>query len=649
MTTQSTTYRPDIDGLRAVAVLAVIIYHAGLALPGGYVGVDVFFVISGYLITGLIARDLDNGTFSMRDFWKRRILRIWPAGFAMVFVVLATAIVVMMPRDLVETSRDAISQMFMTINITFWRTTDYFRPDSEMRPLLHCWSLAVEEQFYLFLPPLLVLIWGLGRRWVWGILISGTILSLALSVALLGPKPWATFYLLPTRAWEMAFGSMLALLPSSRLQRGLKSEGCAILGLGAILVPMFVYSSKTPFPGLAALPVCVGSFMLLATPESGVNRLLSTAPMRAIGLVSYSLYLWHWPIFAFLRYVEGRDLSLPLTLGALLATAMAGVLSWRFIEQPFRGKASRLTFGRTAMVAGVVLACGTAFAVVPLLTSGLPGRLGSDVQEYASPARGERRWLGNGEPMSLGSSRPAGDIRVLLIGDSHGAAISGALHEAATRHDVSGWAAIRTGTYPVPDPQVSRDAGWVDETVEWAMRNGVTDVLLCARWCGYLGSAIESQCGEAADPRCESEVLGRLASAFAAMCGTLDDAGIRLWALSEVPDVPDPVRAAVRAHALGEDLPRVGFGYETHLRNQKHVLGLLADPRLEDVRVWDLSAPFFGQGDSASRIRDARGVYYEDGNHINTLGASVVVDHLGDLLAEIRRIDAEAGHLSTGG
>lgn len=641
MTGPGTSYRPDIDGLRAVAVLAVVVYHAGLALPGGYVGVDVFFVISGFLITGLIARDLDRGTFSMREFWKRRILRIWPAAFAMVFAVLIAALLLMMPRDLVETCRDAISQMLMTINITLWRTTDYFRPDSELRPLLHCWSLAVEEQFYLVLPPVLVLMWRFGRRVVWILLISGTILSFVLSIAMLGPKPPATFYLLPTRAWELAFGSILALLPRARLPRGGLGEGLAVAGLGLIVAPMFLYSSETPFPGLAALPVCLGAFILLGTPESGVNRLLSVGPMRAVGLASYSIYLWHWPIFAFLRYVEGRHLSPEVTIAALIATALAGALSWRFVEQPFRGKASSLGFGRTATVAGAVLACGIVVALVPMLAGGLPGRLDPSIRDYASPAPGERRWLGGGKPIALGGADDVDGPRLLLIGDSHGVAISGALHEAARARGIAGWAALRTGNCPIPDPSLGSDVDWLDRTIAWAGRNDVSDVLLCARWYGYLKSAIERRCGPEPEPSCEENLLDRVASHLAGLSQTAADHGIRLWFLTEVPDAPNPVRAAIRAHVLGDPLPTKGFDLDHHLQNQRRVSAVLSDSRVREVRIWDLAKPFFADGDGTARLRDARGVYYQDGNHINRLGASMLVAHLSGLVETIQNLETQ--------
>lgn len=638
MSVSAGTYRPDIDGLRAIAVLGVIAFHAGLAPRGGYVGVDVFFVISGYLITGLIARDLDRGTFAMRDFWKRRILRIWPASIAMVFAVLLMATAVMIPRDLSQTSADAISQIFMTANITFWRSADYFAIDSEMRPLLHCWSLAVEEQFYLFVPIVLAAFWKRGPLFVYVLISAAAATSFALCIGLLKSHPQATFFLLPTRAWELAMGSLLALLPAAGVQLGARREILAALGAGLISYCMLTYTAYTPFPGVATLPVCLGTCMLLVTPTSTVNRLLSAAPLRAIGLVSYSLYLWHWPILAFARYLEGVDLSTQTTVFALVCTAVAGVISWRFMEQPFRAKAPQLTFQRTATVAAAVLATVTVVALVPLVSAGLPQRFSDQAMRYLTPRGWRPLGFPDGRMTPLGSPDPQGDVRLLLVGDSHAGAVSRALHEVAIENGVSGWVARRTGRLgcPIPNLDLGTDAEWLENTIRRALELGATDVVLCSRWSFHLHNAVRSRCGGWPMIDCESEVLGSIAGSLAALDEAVRRAGGRVWFLSEVPGAPDQRAAVVRFSLLGEPLPASGVSREAHYHNQRSVAWILEAAAFDPERVCDLADPWFTEDGERAAISDERGWLYWDSNHINTEGSTIVLGQLAKLVLQIK-------------
>ncbi|MGU0871138.1 acyltransferase family protein, partial [Pseudomonas aeruginosa] len=261
----SLPYRRDIDGLRALAILSVVFYHLGLGgFTGGYVGVDVFLVISGYLITSIIRRDRQAGRFSFVDFWARRARRILPALFVMMAVSLAAGWFLMEPRDYEQLGRSVRYQTMFASNILFWKQDGYFDAASEFKPLLHTWSLSVEEQFYILFPLLLAAISGRLLRWRLAILLAVLALSLAASVWAVSQRPGSAFFLLPMRAWELLAGAALALLPgASRGHSQWSLQLAATLGIAAILLPVFFYDSDTPFPGLAALPAVLGTALLI--------------------------------------------------------------------------------------------------------------------------------------------------------------------------------------------------------------------------------------------------------------------------------------------------------------------------------------------------------------------------------------------------
>lgn len=330
-------YRSEIDGLRAIAVLPVILFHSGLDLfKGGFVGVDIFFVISGYLITSIMAYDLDNDRFSIVRFYERRARRILPALFLVILTCIPFAWALLMPGDMKDFAKSIIAVCLFSSNIFFWRSSGYFDAETAGKPLLHTWSLAVEEQYYLLFPIVLLLLWRFGRRPVFYLICIGAALSLLLSEWGWRHQPSANFYLAPTRAWELLAGSICALWHVSKPQR---SNGpLATLGIALIIVSIFAYDETTPFPSVYALVPVVGTALILlfAASDTMTGKMLSLRPLVSIGLVSYSAYLWHQPIFAFARhYLMG---PLPVMLGLILSILAIGLayLSCRFVETPFR-------------------------------------------------------------------------------------------------------------------------------------------------------------------------------------------------------------------------------------------------------------------------------------------------------------------------
>lgn len=329
-------YRSEIDGLRAFAVVPVILFHAGVwPFSGGYVGVDIFFVISGYLITTLIASALLEGRFSIIDFYERRARRILPALFLVQLACIPFAVIWMVPNQLHDFFQSLVAVNLFGSNFLFWAEDDYFGLASELKPLLHTWSLAVEEQFYVIFPLMLILLIRKGGGLPWRIVTLCVLLSLAACLFVVRKDASTAFYLSPFRAWELGIGSLAAFWLIRNPE--FKSEAGAAIGLVAVIASVFVLDHDTLFPSEWALLPVIGTALLVLCAQKGTvtGRFLSWRPFVFIGLLSYSAYLWHQPLFAFTRMRFG-ELTPALTAGLIAATFVLAVLSWRFVEQPIR-------------------------------------------------------------------------------------------------------------------------------------------------------------------------------------------------------------------------------------------------------------------------------------------------------------------------
>lgn len=336
-------YRPDIDGLRALAVALVVFSHSGLeAFRGGFVGVDVFFVISGFLITRIVATAADRGEFSLGEFYVRRMRRLFPALFLVIVFTTALFSNVLFPSDFDTYMESVVWVLLYLGNIFFWRENGgYFGASAEEAPLLHTWSLAVEEQYYLLWPvALLVMFRMFGRRrtgWaVAGLFVLCTYLSQVGTERTVG----AAYYLLPTRAFELLIGSWLALVWDSRPALGRSSShAISLVGLALIGFSLCTLDGTSQFPGYAALPVILGTSAIVLAETGIVNRALALTPIVFVGKISYSIYLWHWPILTYLRYTA-VELTWPVLIAAWSTILALSVLSWRYVEQPSRRRGS---------------------------------------------------------------------------------------------------------------------------------------------------------------------------------------------------------------------------------------------------------------------------------------------------------------------
>jgi peptidoglycan/LPS O-acetylase OafA/YrhL len=376
-------YRPEIDGLRAVAVIPVILFHASFStFSGGFVGVDVFFVISGYLITTIILSEMEQGTFSLVNFYERRARRILPALFLVMLVSLPFAWLWMLPSDMKDFSQSLVAVSTFSSNILFLHESGYWDAASEMKPLLHTWSLAVEEQYYVLFPLFLMIMWHFRKRWILGsfLLVAGISLVTAQWGAYHKPSP--TFYLLPTRGWELAIGAGIAFYFLYRkqairtlLSHKIVDEMLGLLGLLLIGYAVFTFDETIPFPSLYALVPTIGTglIILFSSSQTMIGRFLSTKPLVAIGLISYSAYLWHQPLLVFTRH---RTLTEPSELTFAIMASLSiplAYLSWQYVEKPFRIKCivNRKAIFLYSMVGS------TAFIAIGLaghLTNGFDGR-----------------------------------------------------------------------------------------------------------------------------------------------------------------------------------------------------------------------------------------------------------------------------------
>ncbi len=371
-------YRAEIDGLRALAIVPVILFHAGIkTFSGGYVGVDVFFVISGYLITTLLVEDIEKNRFSLVGFYERRARRILPALFFVMMCCIPFAWMWMLPSQLKEFSHSLIAVSIFASNVLFWRETGYFMPAVDEKPLLHTWSLAVEEQYYLLFPIFLFLAWRFRKNTVFWMIVALAGVSLALSEWGSRNEAIANFYLAPTRAWELFAGSIASFIVQ---RRGVvKNNWLALAGLLAITASIFLYDKTTPFPSVYALLPVSGAVLILlyASAETFAARLLSLPLLVGMGLISYSAYLWHQPIFAFTRLRFMPELSTGVALALSVLAIVMAFFSWKFIEAPFRNKKkiSRQVIFKASAVA-LLLPIG--IGVFGHLGDGFSNRLSAD-------------------------------------------------------------------------------------------------------------------------------------------------------------------------------------------------------------------------------------------------------------------------------
>ncbi len=452
-------YRADIDGLRAFAVIPVVLFHAGFEfVRGGYIGVDVFFVISGFLITSIIINNLEGNGFSLVDFYERRARRILPALFFVMAISFVFSWLIMFPSQMKDFSQSLVAVVFFASNFLFWSEDDYFSSAAEEKPLLHTWSLGVEEQYYLFFPLFLILFWRFGKARVFCGVGLIALLSFILSEWGWRNAPVANFYLAPTRAWELLAGSIVAFF----ISKGRVKSNSVLGGVGLLLVllPMFLYDESVPFPSFYALPPVLGVVLivLFSAPGSFVYRLLSARFFVFIGLISYSVYLWHQPLFSIVRICSVNHPSGSLMAALSVMSFVVGYLSWRFVEAPFRdgGFISR----RNIFICSFFGAVMFSFAgVAGHMTNGYEFRIGEREQAFLDKGMSAFEdsiggcWERIDNRPGIDGACDLGDGKATfsIIGDSHAATIQNEISAVANSYGIKGFGLSYRSCPPLMD------------------------------------------------------------------------------------------------------------------------------------------------------------------------------------------------------
>lgn len=611
--TQSDSYRADIDGLRAIAVVSVLLFHLGVGfLSGGYVGVDVFFVISGYLITGLIAGELASERFSLKAFYLRRVRRIAPPLIVMVLPTSIAAWMLLYPEAM-RSFASSLALQFLSLQNFFYLAEGEYFIGSDTKLLLHTWTLAVEEQFYLLWPLLLILTRRMGARRQLGVVLALLLVSFVVNLALMRISPKASFFLLPPRAWELGIGGVLALrerhgFDPRQLPMWLR-DLAGLGGLAAIAVSVVHFTPQTPFPGTAALLPVVGSALVIGSGggRTAVARLLSQRPLVHIGLISYSLYLWHWPLIVVTRLLR-HDPGAPAYAVAIIVAAVAlAEASYRFVETPIRRRRWLPSSRSLLLATGSAAFALSAFGVHLMATRGAAYRyppLARSLLTASQASRSDRcgivfRVLHPTASVCTLYAAPSPARRVMLWGNSHADMWSGLFQELGAADHADVYLNAR-------NCRATRDSDFCGAAVQRSVlsfidAHRVTDVVLASHWYGAY---------DIKDSVFESE-LTQLVSA-------LSSRNLRVWLVVDPPASPafDPVteyernpaspafgRVPISAYAPERDRERALF---TALQSDRvHVV----DPSLLLCQPTECSG---GNGTDA---------WYRDPGHVTDAGA----------------------------
>ncbi|WP_348970302.1 acyltransferase family protein [Pseudomonas atacamensis] len=640
--------RRDIDGLRALAVLPVVLFHFGFnTFSGGFVGVDVFFVISGFLITSILFREISAQRFSFLDFWGRRARRILPALTLVVVVTLALGWLLLTAKDLSDLGRTIRYQSLFISNILFMREDGYFAPASDLKPLLHTWSLAVEEQYYIFFPLMMVLLMRYVRHWRW-MLFAVLLVSFGLNIVYIERRPEFAFFSLPTRAWELLCGAMLAVLPAAKhAPRLWVRQTVGLAGLAAVLLAVFTFDKTTVFPGWAALVPVLGTTALIWSGARGptlAGQLLSLRPMVWIGLLSYSLYLWHWPIYVYANAISIDGIQPPEALGWIALAATLAWLSLRFVELPFREK--RVFASRSSVLVGGLASIAVLAVVGSAIRSadGVPQRLSGKALEYAQ----SREWkAGQTDCMQLSTDKAldkvclvGGDQEVaptkMFWGDSHTAALLPAIAGNAGRDVHPVWLYSLTACPPIIDEHLRQQCkDFNKRNMALVLERGIKDVVLAANWSLYIygredGDGDKQFLLDRKDNMAQAEQ--RLAVGLKAQVAELRAAGVQVWLFKEVPlqhkSFIDRLTTLAR---IGRSAEGLGRPLNEHLARQQFFTSLFGSMSAADSGIHVIDPTPLMCKDGLCMIDVDGHSQYKDADHLSDAGSA----RLGPLFAPL--------------
>lgn len=651
-------YRPEIDGLRAIAVIPVILFHAGFSLfSGGFVGVDVFFVISGYLITSILLRELERNEFSISGFYERRARRILPALFFVIAFFLPFSWFWMEPEELKAFGLSIVSAVLFSSNVYFFLNSDYFSPAAEEQPLLHTWSLAVEEQFYLFFPLVLLFLWKRGEAKTLLFISVALVFTLFLSEFMWRYDANANFYLFPTRIWELLCGAVLAFPQVAGFLNKTSFKFSNVMstsGLFLILYSIFFYDESVPSPGILMFVPVLGAALVIGFTrgESLLGRVLSSKLLVGFGLLSYSAYLWHQPLFAFARLRVLGEPDIRTMVFLVVLTFLFSFITWKYVESPFRkggSKRGRVFFFSASGVAALLLV-GAVFHA----GHGFPARFGMpdslvksfsrvDAKCFDRPYSHEvSEWL-----CTIGDAGDKGDV-FLMAGDSHMYSMIPVFDNWAKFNSFTGLYAGYSGCPPLlsiyalrPDQLEKSCHELNDRIFNYVKEHNISNVVLAARWTyytdgGYSGKNF-SYLGLSPDEvgSADSSVnaffvgLGKTIQAYA-------DIGVKVHLIAQVPQqLYHPGEIYKRAYEGQEKLDLIiqdlSVSRDKHLTLQSLVNGhfkTLEEKYPESLEVIDFTDFFCDEARCLVGENDKS--FYFDGDHLSEYGSIRLADVLGE-------------------
>lgn len=632
-------YRPEIDGMRAIAVLLVVFYHAGFKIfPGGYIGVDVFFVISGYLITRIIVDDLNSNCFSLDSvsrFYERRFRRILPPLFLILTLVFIYSYFYLSPTNFYNFGQSLSAVAIVASNILFYSQSGYWEPAASTIPLLHTWSLAVEEQFYIIIPVLLFWLYRKRSKATLPIMLVLAAVSLITGQMMIRDHQSAVFYLLPFRAWEILLGCILALLPHRPAATPLYLTAAGITGLALIICPAVLYTSETRFPAIAALPPCLGSFILIyihsqGTEKSPIGKMLSLPVFIYVGKLSYSLYLWHWPLFTLYKLRYFKQLSL---IEACILTTLSialSALSYHLIEQPVR--TNKIGFSRKRVFACsfgflfLFFACG----MIIQKESGMPQRIGHN--SNVSPHIGHEA---NDSSDLQTTGAPDKPLSFMLWGDSHAMSWVPAVQELSKENGVNGVLWLRSGCRPVLDQTndyLPFNGGKLDEmchkfnleAFEVIEKNKIKHIIISAFYFADLNTLtpfLEKKLKDRSDKDNQVSNSAELyaVSYFLPLIKKMLDEGLVVWLVEPVPHYDYNVSdMLIQSSMRNEIVSNIGKSLAEHENEYRPIFEMYSQAEQLGAKIIRLTTSICP--DEQCLMADAAGFYYVDEHHLSLYG-----------------------------
>jgi len=652
-------YRREINGLRAIAVIPVVLFHAGLEVfSGGFIGVDIFFVISGYLITTIILSEKDQGVFSLSTFYERRARRILPALFFVIIASLPFAWLFLLPSDLKDFFQSLVAVITFSSNILFWKETGYWGTENELKPLLHTWSLAVEEQYYILFPLFLILMQRFHKRWLISSFLAIIATGLCLSQWGAYNAPVANFFLLPFRSWELAIGACIAFYflyinsntPCTKPHNTL-NELLSGLGLALIFYAIFMFDESTPFPSLYTLIPTLGTALviLFSSANTFVGRLLSTKALVGIGLISYSAYLWHQPLIAFSRHSSSTEPNQFVLLTMATLSFPLAYLTWRFIENPFRKKEN---FNRKAVfklsiigsLAFLLIGISGQYFDVFRSSSEVPPSVINSIKRIEAPCFDRNHadtadtWLCpiNGETL-----RQKPDF--IAIGDSHMYAFLPGLKILASEHTYFGSYVGFSGCPPLlgvhslrSDQHIKNCHNLNNRVFDYVKKHDIKNIVLVARWSYYTdgkysGGGINEIGTSPTDKKSKNHSRQTFNIAIHETLKRYGELGVSIHILLQVPMQKNNPNSIYYESYIGGEFNQKFFSSkairrEQHMQLQSYVNNKIrkaaADLAINSIQIYDPKNILcdavmcrFGTKDTS---------FYFDNDHLSISGAKFV-------------------------